>query len=97
MDWKEGNYSINDKPFPRGEVHVGGNTVGKGYYKMPEKTAEDFYDENGVRWFKTGDIGLLDNTGNLTLIGRRVRGIRYKTQLVQIGRRIWSNCAMEST
>lgn len=71
VDWKEGNYSINDKPFPRGEVHVGGNTVGQGYYKMPEKTAEDFYDENGVRWFKTGDIGLLDNTGNLTLIDRK--------------------------
>ena len=69
VDWKEGNYSTNDKPYPRGEVHVGGNNVGHGYYKMPEKTKEDFYLEDGVRWFKTGDIGLIDNTGNLSLIG----------------------------
>ena len=71
VDWTEGNYSIKDKPYPRGEVHVGGNTVGHGYYKMPEKTKEDFYiDENGIRWFKTGDIGMIDETGNLTLIGK---------------------------
>jgi len=72
VDWTEGNYSIKDKPYPRGEVHVGGNTVGHGYYKMPEKTKEDFYiDENGIRWFKTGDIGMIDETGNLTLIDRK--------------------------
>jgi len=71
VDWEEGNYSIHDKPNPRGEVHIGGNTIGHGYYKMPEKSKEDFYVENGVRWFKTGDIGMLEKNGNLTLIDRK--------------------------
>jgi len=69
VGWKEGNYSLDDKPYPRGEIHVGGNNVGHGYYKMPEKTAEDFYEENGIRWFKTGDIGMIDETGNMSIIG----------------------------
>ena len=72
VDWKEGNYFVSDKPYPRGEVYIGGNTVGHGYYKMPEKTKEDFFtDEDGIRWFKTGDIGLIDDTGNVTLIGKK--------------------------
>ena len=69
--WPEGNYSPHDKPYPRGEIIIGGNTVGHGYYKMPEKTKEDFStDENGIRWFRTGDIGMMDENGQLVIIGR---------------------------
>ena len=43
-----------------------------GYYQMPEKTKEEFStDENGIRWFKTGDIGQMDNNGNLSIIGKK--------------------------
>ena len=32
--------------------------MAKEYYKMPEKTEEEFFDdETGRWWFKTGDIG----------------------------------------
>ena len=31
--------------------------VALGYYKNEEKTAEEFYDEDDMRWFRTGDIG----------------------------------------
>ena len=69
-EWKEGNYSPHDKPRPRGEIIIGGNTVGHGYYKMPEKTKEDFStDSNGTRWFRTGDIGEMDEFGQLIIIG----------------------------
>ena len=69
--WPEGNYSPHDKPYPRGEIIIGGNTVGHGYYKMPEKTKEDFStDENGIRWFRTGDIGMMDENGQLVIIGK---------------------------
>ncbi len=57
IDWIEGGYRTTDKNGPRGEIVVGGLHVAKGYYNMPEQTESDFYDENGKRWFKTGDIG----------------------------------------
>ena len=39
---------------PRGEIVVGGPLVANGYYNLPEKTAESFYEENGTKWFRTG-------------------------------------------
>ena len=37
---------------------VGGGSITTGYYKNPEKTAEDYFTDNsGRRWFKSGDIG----------------------------------------
>lgn len=47
---------MTDNVGPRGEIVIGGLHVAKGYYEMAEQTARDFYDENGKRWFKTGDI-----------------------------------------
>ena len=38
---------------------------------MPEKTKEDFYNEDGRRWFKSGDIGQLEPDGNLKIIDRK--------------------------
>ena len=72
VEWKEGGYSPRHNP-PTGEVWAGGHMVAHGYYKMPEKTAEDFFkDENGIRWFKTGDIGKLDEDGSIILIGNHL-------------------------
>jgi len=50
-----------------GHVQVRGPNVFSGYWQMPEKTAEEFTADG---WFKTGDIGQVDDAGVLTLIGR---------------------------
>ena len=65
VDWEEGSYNVNDSPNPRGEIHVGGDNVAVGYYKQPQKTKEDFYEENGRWWFRTGDIGEFTPNGTL--------------------------------
>jgi len=50
-----------------GGVEVQGPSVFAGYWRMPEKTREEFTDDG---WFRTGDVGRLDEHGVLTLIGR---------------------------
>merc|ERR1712192_23175 len=72
VDWEEGNYRVTDKPRPRGEVYIGGRNVAKEYYKQPEKTAEEFFDdETGRWWFKTGDIGEIDKFGVVKIVDRK--------------------------
>ncbi len=50
-----------------GEVLVKGPNVIAGYYEQPEANAEAFTVDG---WFRTGDLGQLDDDGYLTLVGR---------------------------
>ncbi len=55
---------------PAGEVggiQVKGPGVFKGYWRMPEKTREEFTADG---WFKTGDVGRIDERGYVTIVGR---------------------------
>ena len=76
VNWEEGNYRVKDRPYPRGEIHVGGSNVVVGYYKQPGKTKEDFYEEDGKRWFRTGDIGQFHTEGVLQVLIIRIEIIR---------------------
>lgn len=53
-------------PGTRGEVLIRGTNVMKGYYKRPDATAEAF--RNG--WFHTGDIGIKDEEGYISIVDR---------------------------
>ncbi|MEY3486885.1 MAG: hypothetical protein RL075_890 [Pseudomonadota bacterium] len=50
-----------------GGIEVKGPNVFKGYWRMPEKTKEEFTADG---WFKTGDVGKIDGRGYITIVGR---------------------------
>mmetsp|Transcript_7531 Transcript_7531/g.13581 ORF Transcript_7531/g.13581 Transcript_7531/m.13581 type:complete len:693 (+) Transcript_7531:63-2141(+) len=83
-DWPEGNYmnSDKDKPaigMPRGEILIGGPSVSQGYYiseknpnpELVKKNQEDWVTIQGVRYFRTGDVGQIRKDGTLQIIDRK--------------------------
>lgn len=50
-----------------GEIEVRGPNVFKGYWQMPEKTAEELRSDG---FFITGDLGQIDQDGYLHIVGR---------------------------
>ena len=50
-----------------GGIQVKGPNVFKGYWRMPEKTAEEFTADG---YFKTGDVGRIGDDGYITIVGR---------------------------
>ena len=55
---------------PRGEIggiEVKGPNVFQGYWRMPEKTREEFSADG---WFRTGDVGKIDERGYVVIVGR---------------------------
>ncbi len=62
--------SENGQNMPAGEtgmIEVRGANVFKGYWQMPEKTAEELRKDG---FFITGDLGYIDADGYVTIVGR---------------------------
>jgi len=55
------------RPGENGHIQVRGDSVFRGYWRMPEKTAEDF---TGDGWFRTGDMGSISEDGYVSIAGR---------------------------
>jgi amino acid adenylation domain-containing protein len=67
----------------RGEILISGAGVAAGYVGQPETTAERFIIRDGVRCYRSGDLGRFRPDGSLELLGRlddqvKVRGIRVE-------------------
>ncbi|WP_317933015.1 AMP-binding protein [Halioxenophilus sp. WMMB6] len=71
--------AANDK----GEIYFSGNGITLGYWQDEKQTAERYKIIDGERWYGTGDIGRLDPSGNLQILGREdfqinINGIRIE-------------------
>ena len=67
------------KPIPESEAMIGENgeilligpTLFQGYYKNPEATESSLWvDEDGRKWFRTGDAGYIDEDGHVIYLDR---------------------------
>ncbi|MBJ9978491.1 amino acid adenylation domain-containing protein [Pseudomonas sp. S75] len=72
----------------KGEIHIAGSGLARGYLKRPDLTAERFvpdpFDlEEGGRLYRTGDLGHYLPDGNIQYVGRvdhqvKIRGFRIE-------------------
>ncbi|KAI0549857.1 hypothetical protein F4679DRAFT_595190 [Xylaria curta] len=72
-------------PHKPGNIEVRGEVVSKGYYRHPEANSKSFTTDG---WFRTGDQGLIDDDGNLRLMGRakdviNINGVKFITSDIQ--------------
>jgi long-chain acyl-CoA synthetase len=65
-------------PGKEGELVVSGPQVMKGYWNKPEANKESFFEAEGKRWFRTGDIVKMDEEGYFYFIERTKDMIKYK-------------------
>lgn len=87
INWTEGGYLVTDSPHPRGEVVIGAQWIAQGYFKRPTESEENFHFENGLHWWRSGDIGQMMPDGSLKIIDRKKDLIKLsRGEYVSLGR-----------
>ena len=81
-----------------GEICIAGIGLARGYLNNTDLTAEKFITKNGVRLYKTGDIGKFLSDGNLYFLGRKDEQIKfngYRIELNEISKTLESTDFIE--
>lgn len=63
-------------PLEKGEIVISGTTLMKGYYDHSENNGTFFYDQQGVKWLRSGDLGYIDEDGNVYFTERLKRLVK---------------------
>lgn len=68
-----------------GLILIGGPQVMKGYLGDEARTDEAIVERDGIRWYKSGDKGRLDEDGFLTILDRYSRFAKVGGEMVSLG------------
>ncbi|MDB5701916.1 MAG: amino acid adenylation protein [Sphingomonadales bacterium] len=69
-----------------GEIVIGGPVVARGYRNAPDLTADRFARlDNGMRVYRTGDLGRLDPDGSIYCLGRRDDQVKVRGFRIELG------------
>ncbi len=71
-----------------GEICLAGSQVMEGYWQDPAMSAKRMFDANGLRWYRTGDLGRYDKEQGFLYAGRadhqvKIRGYRVELQEIE--------------
>lgn len=76
------------KPNERGELCLYGPQLSPGYWENPEKNAESFFERDGKRFYRTGDMCFIDEDGDIMYVGRidfqaKIQGFRVELSEIE--------------
>jgi len=66
------------------ELLLGGAGVGAGYFDAPEATAARYFEQDGARWLRTGDLARIDGRGQVVITGRRDRAVKLRGMRIDL-------------
>ncbi len=78
MDIESGTRDLGTGSDNIGEICVAGPQVMKGYLNQPEENVETFFELEGKRYLKTGDIGYMDEDGQIVILDRKKQLIKFR-------------------
>jgi amino acid adenylation domain-containing protein len=82
---------ISEEENEPGELHVAGPQVVDSYYHDEAITAEAFYLKDNINWYKTGDLVIEDDDGDLYFAGRSDSEVKiggYRVNLLEIDHKL---------
>ncbi|MFJ4142893.1 amino acid adenylation domain-containing protein [Pseudomonas sp. NPDC089734] len=68
-----------------GELWIGGVGVAQGYFNDLERSARQFVEVDGARWYRTGDMGCYWPDGTLEFLGRRDKQVKVGGYRIELG------------
>jgi len=72
-------------PNVQGELCLAGKQLMQGYWKNPEKSAEVFFERDGERFYRTGDICFADESGDIMYCGRLDSQVKIQGYRIELG------------
>ncbi|HEV3088505.1 MAG TPA: long-chain-fatty-acid--CoA ligase, partial [Candidatus Elarobacter sp.] len=85
-------------PNETGEIVINGSQVMREYWHQPDATAEAFFEHDGKRFFRTGDLGYMDDEGYFFLVDRVKRMINaagFKVWPAEVETKLFSHPAIK--
>ena len=71
--------------YVKGELLIGGVGVAKCYHGDDELTGKKYFEEDGIRWYRTGDNGRTWNDSTIEFLGRKDTQVKIKGHRIELG------------
>lgn len=71
--------------YVKGELLIGGVGVAKCYNGDEDLTNRKYFEEDGLRWYRTGDNGRFWNDGTIEFLGRKDTQVKIKGHRIELG------------